>query len=144
MQAIIQKNKSENNRVDKELENLATIEITLKKDTSIIEPVFFLSGDSNIKNANYITVPDFGRSYFIKNITSVRQGLWEASCKVDVLTSFKDAIRSNEAIIQNQERRFNLMIDDGTFKVYQDPIVTTIEFPNGFSEKNFILAIAGH
>ena len=91
-----------------------------------------------------MTILTFGRSYFVNNITSVRNGVFEISAHVDVLSSFKTQIRGNAAIIRRQENKWNLYLNDGVFKVYQNPMVLTKEFPNGFSAPEFVLAVAGN
>lgn len=141
----IQTSSSEKNRVDKTLTDIAALTGTLRNDTSIIDPTFQIAGDmSAYLNANYCTVPAFGRSYFINNIRSVRAGLFEIVCHVDVLSSFKTQLRANSAIIHKSERNWNLYLNDGSLKTYQDPIVYTKKFSSGFPEtEQYILGVAG-
>ena len=140
----LQINSSEKNKLDKEITDIATVSGVLKEDTSIIDPVVKIECDlSNYVNCNYITIPEFGRKYFVNNIRSVRNGLVEFSCHVDVLSSFADSIRSDRAIIKRQENKWNLYLNDGTFKVYQNPMVLTKAFPSGFTTQEFVLAVAG-
>lgn len=141
----LQINSSEKNKLDKEITDIATVSGVLKEDTSIIDPVIKIECNlSDYVNCNYITVPKFGRKYFVNNIRSVRNGLVEFSCHVDVLSSFADSIRSNTAIIKRQENNWNLYLNDGTFKVYQNPNVLTRAFPSGFTTQELVLAIAGN
>lgn len=140
----LQINSSEKNKLDKEITDIVTVSGVLKEDTSIIDPVIKIECDlSNYVNCNYITIPQFGRKYFVNNIRSVRNGLVEFSCHVDVLSSFADSIRTNKAIIKRQENKWNLYLNDGTFKVYQNPMVLTKAFPSGFTTQEFVLAVAG-
>ena len=74
---------------------------------------------------------------------SIRNGLVEISGVVDVLTSFASGIRANRGIVAKQENDWNLYVNDGTFRVYQNPMVLTKEFPSGFSTSEFVMAIAG-
>lgn len=140
----IQRNNSENNRVTKDVTLLSTIEGTLRQETSIIDPVFLIAGDlDDYIDVNYCTVESFGRSYFVNNIRSVRSGLVELTCHVDVLRSFATQIRANTAIIRRQENQWNLYLNDGTFRVYQNPTVLTKAFPSGFTTQEFVFAVAG-
>ena len=140
----IQRNNSENNRVTKDVTLLSTIEGTLRQETSIIDPVFLVAGDlDDYVGVNYCTVDSFGRSYFVSNIRSVRSGLVELTCHVDVLSSFASQIRANTAIIRRQENQWNLYLNDGTFRVYQNPTVLTKAFPSGFTTQEFVFAVAG-
>lgn len=140
----LQVNKSEPNKLDKKIENISTLSGTLKSETSIIDPVILLNCDINdVVNCNYVSIPVFNRSYFVNNIRSVRKDLVEFSCHVDVLSTYKDEIRNNTAIIKRQEKKWNLYLNDGVFKVYQNPNVLTKAFPSGFTTQELVLAVAG-
>lgn len=146
MKLITYRNESEPERVDKTLVQLSEVEGSLRSPTSIITPIFTVQGQldmANLATLNYIYVPDFKRHYFVTDIRGIRTGLWEISGRVDVLTSFKDQIRAQKAIIRRQENSWNLYLNDGSFKVYQNPNVLTKPFPNGFTTNEFVLAIAG-
>lgn len=141
---ILQKNKSELNRVNKDIEDIITIDGSLKNPTSIIDPVIIIESDlAIIANCNYLTIPIFSRSYFVNNIRSIRTNLIEFSCHVDVLSSFSEQIKNNTAIIKRQETEWNLYLNDGSFRVYQNPVILTKAFPSGFTTQEFVLAIAG-
>ena len=140
----LQTNSSEKNKLDKDLTTIATVTGTLKTETSIIDPVILIEGNlSNYTGCNYVTISAFGRSYFVNNIRAIRNNLFEISAHVDVLSSFAAGIRSNSAIIRRQENKWNLYLNDGTFKVYQNPNVLTKAFPSGFTKQEFVLAVAG-
>lgn len=141
---VLQKNNSEENKLTKELDTILRASGTLKSNTSIIDPVILMNCDlSAVVNCNYMTISDFKRSYFVRDIKSIRNGLVEFTCHVDVLSSFADSIKSNTAIIKRQENLWNLYLNDGTFKVYQNSSVLTKSFPSGFSTQEFVLAVAG-
>lgn len=141
---VIQNNKSEQNKLDKTLATITTVSGELKQETSIIDPVFVVEGNlSDFRNSNYCTISAFNRSYFINNIKSVRNNLIELSCHVDVLSTYKAAIRNNMAICKRQENYWNLYLNDGSFKVFQNPMVLTKLFPSGFTSPQFVLAVAG-
>lgn len=143
-QVLLQTNNSEKNKLDKDLATISTISGTLKNETSIVDPVILIEADlTTLVSCNYITIPVFARSYFITNIRSIRKNLVEVSAHVDVLSSFASQIRNNVAIVHRQENRWNLYLNDGAFKVYQNPMVLTREFPSGFSTFEFVLAVAG-
>lgn len=144
MTILLQYNQTEKNALDKDTIDLVTLTGTLKAETSIIDPVIIIEYDlSQLENCNYMTIHEFGRTYFIRNMRSIRNGLVEITGHVDVLTSFRSQIRDNTAIIRKQEKDWNLYLNDGTFKVYQNPQVLTRAFPSGFSQQEFVLAVAG-
>ncbi len=141
---VLQTNNSEKNRVIKNLTDIATVTGTLKSETSIINPVILIEGDlTNYVGCNYMSISTFERSYFINNIRSIRNGLFEVSGHVDVLSSFQTQLKTNRAIIRKQENIWNLYLNDGTFKIYQNPNVLTKSFPFGFTTQSFVLAVAG-
>lgn len=141
---MLQRNNSEPIRMDKDIYTLGTVSGTLKDPTSIIDPIIRIQYSlSSLKNCNYLTIPEFGRSYFVQNITSLTNNILEVSCHVDVLSSFKNEIRNNVGIVKRQEQLWNLYLNDGSLKVYQNPYIITKEFPSGFSTQEFVLGMAG-
>lgn len=148
MTIVIQTNSSEREKLDKTLTDVATLTGTLRAETSILDPVILVSGSTlaALRAANYMTIPDFGRSYFITGIRSIRDGLIELSGHVDVLSSFKTQIRANYAIIRRSEKNWNLYLNDGSLMVEQRPKIVTQEFSSGgalATGSSFILVLAG-
>lgn len=144
MTITLQVSKSPKNKLEKDVTTVASLSGVLKNSTSIINPTIIIEGDlSSYTNVNYMTIAEFGRSYFINNITSVTNSLFEISAHVDVLSSFSAEIKANKAIIHRQENNWNLYLDDGSFRVYQNPMVLTKAFPSGFTTQEFVLAVAG-
>lgn len=142
----IQRNNSEREALDKDVDTITTISGVLKSDTSIIDPVIVTEVDLvDIRKANYMYISRFARRYFITGITSVKNGLVEISGHVDVLSTYKEQIRDNTAIIKRQEKKafYNLYLNDGVFKVYQNSTVLARAFPSGFTTQELVLAVAG-
>lgn len=141
---VLQRNDSERNRVTKTLTTLATVSGVLKDSTSIIDPTLIISGDiGNYVTCNYCTIADFGRSYYVKDIRSLRNNIFEISCHVDALSSFATQIKACTGIVQRQENDWNLYLNDGVFKVYQDPIIQVKEYPVDFDSPQYVLAVVG-
>ena len=140
----IQYTSSEANRVDKQILGLRRLEGTLRNNSNTIDPEILIEGNiQDVAGANYLTIYSFKRHYFIRSIESVRNELYLIRAHVDVLTTFATAIKGNAAIIHRQANNFNLYLDDGVMKVYQNPIVETYEFPQGFSGHMYVLTVAG-
>lgn len=72
-----------------------TITLTLKDDTSIMQPVFVLS--SNAFTYNYIQFA--GRYYYVDDVVSIRNNLVEVHCNIDVLATYKAAIQATSAYV---------------------------------------------
>ena len=117
---------------------------TLRDDCSIVDPVIKVEGivGSNLASCNYAYIEEFGRYYYITNIVCSGK-LFEVHMHVDVLMSYKSGIRSNSAVISRQENNYNLYLQDGVFKTYSQPHIQIAQFPNGFTDFNFIFSVAG-
>jgi hypothetical protein len=143
---LIQNNKSENNKVTKDVELVKSTAGFLREQTSITAPELLVySTLPEIAAANYLTIPDFRRSYFITDIVSISETLQRVYTKCDVLSSFADEIKANTGIVRRAEDNtaFNLYINDNSLVAYQDPYILTEPFPAGFTGTAFILAVAG-
>ena len=138
-------NLSDKNHVDKVITQVGTdITGTLRDDCSIINPVLQLENFTglDLTKVNYAYIVEFGRYYYINNIT-LRNKLYEISMHVDVLMSYKDEIRTNKAVVSRQENNYNLYLQDGVFKTKAFPHIQIVQFPDGFSDFNFIFSVAG-
>lgn len=143
MQIKLYKNLSEVNTIGKTLTEESVRTGTLKDGCSVLSPSVVLTGE-NLSGYNYAYIPQFSRYYFIKEITSVKSGLWEISMRVDVLETYKDSIKANTAIIKRQEKIWDMYINDEKFKAESTNKTATIMFPqNHFNTVNFILTVAG-
>lgn len=144
MNITLLKNISENNKIGKTLTIISSISGSLRDQSSIIDPVLIVSGSTSIiMESNYLRIEDFERYYFIKNIVAIRTGIWEITAHVDVLETYSTQIKAQTAVIKRQEKKWNLYLDDGIFKTYQNPTIVTKVFPSGFTSQNFVLAVAG-
>ena len=140
----LQRNNSEPIRVDKSITDLLTLTGTLREGTSIIDPVIKIECNiADVAGCNYMTIDAFGRQYFVKDIISVRNNLVEFHCHVDVLSTYKNGIRNNTGIVKRQENLWNLYLNDGSLKIYQNPNIITKEFANGFNTQEFVFAVSG-
>lgn len=141
---VLQTSSSPKNAITKSVNDLVTVTGVLKDGTSIINPTILIDGNiSSYVNCNYMTISEFGRKYFVTDIKSIRNNLFEISGHCDVLSTYKNEILSNRAIIRRQQNNWNLYLNDGTFKIYQNPNVITKLFPSGFNSQEFVLAVAG-
>lgn len=64
--------------------------VTLKQSTSIIDPVFILTGYD--RTYNYVYVPAWERYYFVNNFVLVHNDVYELHCSSDRLATFKSWI----------------------------------------------------
>ena len=123
----------EKNRIDKSgyITPQALIQGTLKTSTSILTP----SIDINLPDFlqfNYAYIPSFERYYFLVDMISVKNDLWNIRLKVDVLFSYKDEILTNKGLVKKCEDKYyiNQMLDNSEVVVQKDIDVEIIEYPN--------------
>ena len=141
-------NSSPNEKIGKSLDTGVNFDnCTLKDVTSIFKPIVQInSSNSDIPTYNYMYIPNFNRYYFIDDIVSVHNNLWEISAHVDVLETYKNDILGNSAILENTEKVGNNMYlyDPDIFKVNCKHKTDIINFPTGLSDTGeFILITAG-
>ena len=73
-----------------------SITVNLKGGCDILAPIFVLN-NSGMPSFNYVSFA--GRYYFVNDIKSVRNDLWEVSCTLDVLASWKTDIQAINAYV---------------------------------------------
>ena len=167
MTISLYQNMSPKEKVTKTLTLVKTISGYLRDETSILDPVITieLTGDLTMAvmvQVNYLYIPDFKRYYYITHMRSIRTGLMEISCHVDVLMSWDTFIRQQEAIVQRQHGvvtrnstgavtsfdHANLYINDGVFDLYQPRWTVNRVFTGGhpFQENrshSYVLMLTG-
>lgn len=141
---VIQRNTSPITKVGKSITNITTLSGNLRNETDMIKPEILVETDiSNLKYANYFTISNFNRKYFIEEMVSVRNNMFLIRGHVDVLDSFAPLIKDNKAVILRQENDFNLLLNDGVFKCQQNPRVFLRDFPSGLGNYSYILITGG-
>lgn len=100
MDIILHVNSSERQAINKSLDSGTTLTGSLRNESSVINPSFIIEHE-NPSGFNYCYISDFGRYYFITNITAVRTGIWKIDCSVDVLMSFKTQILNLDVIVSD-------------------------------------------
>lgn len=86
----------------------------LKAPSSVICPVIELAYDSNTEfyNYTYAYIPNFGRYYFITDIRYANR-VWEIALEVDVLATYRAAIRgSTKYVLRSQTMTDISIVDD--------------------------------
>jgi len=141
-------NHSEKIKADKNVTYTHTLTGSLKNESDVVDPTILVEGLPDIDKIDYMSIPEFGRFYFV-TVRLIRENLFEITGHTDVISSFKSEIRANEAIIKKQESKFNLYLDDGSFKAYQNPKYGVLNFSGGTGfgvdsqSSSYILAVAG-
>lgn len=102
MKIKLYKNHSEKNKIHKSLTGEVEYSGTLRDETSVINPVILIQAN-NLSLYNYAYIPEFHRYYYVRDIVSVRNGLWRVTMSVDVLMSFKSDILDLDVILSDTE-----------------------------------------
>ena len=118
------------------------IDLQLKSGTSLISPTFLIS-HSGRPAYNYVTFE--GRNYFVNDVTSVRNDLWEMVCTEDFLGTWKTNIGSTSAMILYATGGSSDIIDQripvsNTAYVDHDAVIPTGDF-SGFTSSTEGIAI---
>ena len=101
------KNTSERNRVDKTnfLQNITTLNGTLRDSVSLTNPIIRIRYE--YPNFNYVYITELNRYYFVEDIVSVRNGLWELTLAVDVLMTYKEGILNTVGFIERSQSLYD-------------------------------------
>lgn len=138
-------NSSERNEINKSISGGETFSCTLRSETSVSDPAILLEYNGNLSSYNYCYISEFSRYYYITDITSVRNNLWMIKCHVDVLMSFKSAIFSSVAILEESSvtGTSNYLSND-VWRTLSKDKTSIIPFSNGLnSSGEYILITAG-
>lgn len=136
-------NQQELNKISKSPTAVRTVTGALRDGTSIIDPEFDVEYAGALTDCNYMYIEAFHRYYFITKIESVRTNLWRVYGHCDVLKTYSNAILGTTGVIARQENDYNLYLNDSAFKVYSNPRMQIINFPEKFSGDSYILIMKG-
>ena len=95
-------------------------EVVLKKATSFYTPTFLIS---TLSNWNYIKWDT--RYYYVDDINLNREGLYEYSCSIDVLATYKAQIQNTNAFVLFSASDYDTSIVDNRLSSKDDVIVNT-------------------
>ena len=120
------KSSAEQNRVDKT--NFLTADMiisgVLREASSLIHPSITFTSDI-IPTFNYVYIPIFNRYYYVTDITSIKNKLWQMSLTVDVLMTYKEALLACTGYIDRNENEYNGLIPDGMISLEKGEVIET-------------------
>lgn len=130
--------KSENNRLEKVLENKTLLSGTMKNDIDLINPV--LQVCTNLMQFNYCYIPSLSRYYFIDKVEITRTHLYTLYLKIDVLQTYKEQIKNLKVVLSGSK-------SNPYYKNYIDGVdvrtdYTTHQFENNFEENGEVILVA--
>lgn len=142
VRVTLYKNLSEAISVRKNVQTLGEVQGTFRGAVDVLEPTILIKGEFT-NQCNYFFVQEFGRYYYVTKSIIPANGLIELHGRVDVLMSWSSGILANGGVIGRQSTKYNLYLQDPDIHSYQNAMVGTIEFPNGFTNESYILATIG-
>lgn len=143
MNIILYSNISEKNKINKTLTTVDTLEGSLKEPSSIINPEITIQR-SDPTGFNYCYIPEFGRYYYVANVTVITSNIIRISLTVDVLESFKNQILAQTVIIEKNTNQFDPYLMDPNRIRNVKTKTDILNFPSGLLESGeFILITAG-
>ena len=129
------KSSAEQNRVDKT--NFLTADMiisgVLREASSLIHPSITFTSDI-IPTFNYVYIPIFNRYYYVTDITSIKNKLWQMSLTVDVLMTYKEALLACTGYIDRNENEYNGLIPDSMISLEKGETIETAFVTNELFE----------
>ena len=116
---------------------------TFKNPTSLLEPVIILNLSSK-PTYNYFSIDN--RYYWIRDITSLNNNLWQITGVIDALGTFRKHIQNTSAFVL-YDSTANNEVPDSRLGIYTTPTVSTasVEMPWDFADGagTYFVAIEG-
>ena len=103
--------------------------VTLKEPTSVMRPVFILTG----YDLSYNYIKWGSRYYFVDDIVVVHNNVAEYHCSTDVLATFKSDIGSSSQYVTRAASAYNLKVMDNKYPTIADTdeIISTPSWSGG-------------
>lgn len=116
--------------------------VTLKEPTSVLNPVFILTG----YDLSYNYIQWGSRYYFVDDIVIVHNNIAEYHCSTDVLATYKTAIGASTQYVTRADSSYNLNILDIKYPSLSKTEVENVPFSNLHSSMvnggSFVIGIA--
>lgn len=138
-------NHSDAKVVNKSISLLTSYDSYLLDASSIQNPIVRLETSQEIiRRCNYVYIEEFGRYYYVTDVTVDNTNLYTLTLRCDVLMSFKSSIYNQTALISRQEYHYNTMLYDAEIKQNTKPYIITKKFSGGFTNTyTYVLVLAG-
>ena len=141
-------------KINKTLNEIASINANIKAPCSIMRPVLQFDKNtvgSDWYHANYAYIPAFGRYYFIDNITAESDGLITLELTVDVLYTYSKQIMITQFQVVRAQRYYdNYFVDtqiplkvDKSIRQSTSDFLGSIPQDTGSGKNNYVLTVAG-
>lgn len=118
-----------------------TFDVLLKSPTSLHSPTFTISADSF--DYNYIQWGD--RYYFVTNIVSRNNNLWDVSCLCDALATYKSDILSSTQFVSYSSYKSSIWLPDTRVPLQKNATVASRNANIPIFDRNgfYVLTVVG-
>lgn len=141
MKIVMMNNKSEVNKVGKDIVPIEEYTGYLKNDTSILNIDVVIEADKI--SGNYLYIRELNKYYFINDISSIRTRLWNVNASIDVLQTYSLEILNQYALIDSNRNVGNEYVDNN-LKIDSRLANEIVNFEYRFNEEpTYILVVAG-
>ena len=103
--------------------------VVLKENTSIEHPTFILSG--SLPNYNYAEFD--GRYYYVDDIVSIAHDLYELSCSIDYLATYKSEIGSYNCFVERSSSNYDTYLIDSAVSMSQAIEPTSVSLTTAYA-----------
>ena len=124
-------NSTENNALDKSLSSVFSDTCVFKNPVDMRDPDIIVQTSSDLTGINYMKLGD---KYYFAHAECITGGRYNIKGHIDVLMTYKDAIRSNTGIIRRNIGTYNRYLADERVKLNAYEQVKTLVFSGGFSK----------
>lgn len=111
-------------------ESSTEMNIVLKERTSFNNPIFILQ-ISGVLQYNYVYWVDIDHYYYISDIVSVNNNIWELHCEIDALATCRQYIINADSFVKYSTLNFNQYLRDDRIQPTSD--LTSLVSNNNFS-----------
>lgn len=122
-------------------------EAVLKDNTSIISPVLIISATTFSANSISFAIEGLVRYYFVDDVTSIGNSLWELRCSIDVLATWKQYIVGKQAYVLYSTQSYSPGVPDVRMPVVYNAQLSRNQFKVFDGIRNtagrFILSVVG-
>lgn len=113
MTIVLYNSTAETDMLDKSgyLTQVSTLTGNLRSGTDLVDPEIVVELDT-LPSFNYVYITEFNRYYFVTDIGSVANKLWNIKLHCDVLYSHRTKILELECEVERNEYDYDLMLKD--------------------------------
>lgn len=119
-------------------------------NSSIVLPIMLIPGEEKAwASVNYVELinqntlqPARSRWYFVESFEIENNGHMRLNLSLDVLTTYREEIKQQYAIIQSTENLCNEYLP-GNYKTYQNTITEQITIGQPFNKLTYVLTVVG-